>query len=164
MKFLIRSFFLISVSMLCLPMIAQVAPSSGKALCSALTPADFTKAGVPVTALQNANLDGQDGAYCVYQSKAGKVEFDIFYPAGATAKEVNATETTVLGEGGGKYQTVQLSGADAAHFSPSLAGQPNLAGIVIRKGRAVFDIVIPRGSNAQQQLFELAKIVIGRLK
>ncbi|HET8887295.1 MAG TPA: hypothetical protein VFQ41_00225 [Candidatus Angelobacter sp.] len=29
----------------------SIAPSSGKALCSALAPADFTKAGVPVQAL-----------------------------------------------------------------------------------------------------------------
>lgn len=60
----------------------SVAPSTGKAMCSALTPADFTKAGVPVQALSQANLDGNDGAYCVYQSKAGKVEFDIFFLPG----------------------------------------------------------------------------------
>jgi len=31
-----------------------------------------------------------------YQSKAGKVEFDIFFPAGANAREIEATEKTVL--------------------------------------------------------------------
>src|SRR6266852_5820338 len=35
-----------------------ITPSSGKALCSALTPADFTKAGVLVSGLRQANLDG----------------------------------------------------------------------------------------------------------
>jgi len=70
----------------------SVAPSTGKAMCSALTPADFTKAGVPVQSLSQANLDGNDGAYCVYQSKAGKVEFDIFFLAGKTPQEVIATE------------------------------------------------------------------------
>lgn len=34
-----------------------VEPSSGKGLCSALTPASLTKVGVPVTALQDANAD-----------------------------------------------------------------------------------------------------------
>src|SRR5262249_33776669 len=61
---------------------STIKPSSGKALCSALTPEDFTKAGVAVSALRQANLDGSDGAYCVYESKAGNVEFDIFFPAG----------------------------------------------------------------------------------
>ncbi|HEX3094713.1 MAG TPA: hypothetical protein VHW72_18895, partial [Candidatus Angelobacter sp.] len=59
----------------------SIAASSGKAMCSALAPADFTKAGVSVQTLSQANLDGNDGAYCVYQSKAGKVEFDIFFLA-----------------------------------------------------------------------------------
>ena len=78
----------------------SIAPSTGKAMCSALTPADFTKAGVPVQSLSQANLDGNDGAYCVYQSKAGKVEFDIFFLAGKTPQEISGTEKTVLGEGG----------------------------------------------------------------
>ena len=64
-----------------------------------------------MSALGEANLDGNDGAYCVYQSKAGKVEFDIFFPAGNTPKEVSATEDTVLGEGGGKSEPVKLAGA-----------------------------------------------------
>ena len=91
-----------------------IKPSSGKALCNALTPADFSKAGVPVSALSQANTDGNDGAYCVYKSSAGKVEFDIFYPAGANAAEVLATEKTVLGEGGSKYTPLKLAGADRA--------------------------------------------------
>ncbi|MBZ5532475.1 MAG: hypothetical protein LAO20_13675 [Acidobacteriia bacterium] len=146
------------------PASRSVAPSSGKALCSALTPADFTKAGVPVSALDQANLDGNDGAYCVYQSKAGKVEFDIFFLAGNTPKEVSATEQTVLGEGGGKFTPVQLAGADSAQISLSLADQPASACIVVRRGKAVFDIVIPRGAQARQQLLDLAQIVLSRLK
>lgn len=146
------------------PAAHSVAPSSGKALCSALTPADFTKAGVPVSALDQANLDGNDGAYCVYQSKAGKVEFDIFFLAGNTPKEVSATEQTVLGEGGGKFTPVPLAGADSAQISLSLADQPASACIVVRRGKAVFDIVVPRGAQARQQLLDLAQIVLGRLK
>jgi hypothetical protein len=135
--------------------------SSGKALCSALTPADFAKAGVPVSALRQANLDGTDGAYCVYVSKAGNVEFDIFFPAGATPGEVSATEKTVLGEVGGKSESVSIPGADNAQII--LASGPS-ASIVVRRGKAVFDINIPRSGNARQQLIALAQIVLGRLK
>lgn len=146
------------------PAARSVAPSSGKTLCSALTPADFTRTGVPVSALSQANLDGNEGAYCVYQSKAGKVEFDIFFPAGNTPAEVNATEKTVLGEGGSKFTPVHLAGADAAQISLSLADLPASAGIVVRRGKAVFNIVVPRGAKARQQLLGLAQIVLGRLK
>src|SRR6476661_920283 len=142
----------------------SIAPSSGKAMCSALTPGDFTKAGVPVQSLTQANLDGNDGAYCVYQSKAGKVEFDIFFLAGKTPQEVIATEKTVLGEGGAKYEHLQLSGADNAQISMALPDQPASAVIVVRKGKAVFDIMIPRSAGARQQLQQLAQIVLGRLK
>ena len=142
----------------------SVAPSTGKAMCSALTPADFTKAGVPVQALSQANLDGNDGAYCVYQSKAGKVEFDIFFLAGKTPQEINATEKTVLGEGGAKYEHLQLPGADDTQISMAMPDQPASAVIVVRKGKAVFDIMSPRSAGARQQLQQLAQIVLGRLK
>jgi len=142
----------------------SIAPSTGKAMCSALTPADFTKAGVPVQSLSQANLDGNDGAYCVYQSKAGKVEFDIFFLAGNTPQEVNGTEKTVLGEGGAKYEHLQLPGADDAQLSMAMPDQPASAVIVVRKGKAVFDIMIPRSAGARQQLQQLAQIVLDRLK
>jgi hypothetical protein len=143
------------------PASTTVAPSSGKALCSALTPADFTKAGVPVSGLRQANVDGTDGAYCVYDSKAGSVEFDIFFPAGANPVEVNATEKTVLGEIGAPYQPVMVPGAGTGHIALD-AGKS--ASIVVRKGNAVFDINIPKGPNARQQLIALAQVVLGRLK
>lgn len=142
----------------------SVAPGSGKALCSALTPADFTKAGVAVSALKEANLDGPQGAYCVYSSTAGKVEFDIFFPAGASAAEVRTTEKTVLGEGAARFQPTRLAGADQAQISLSMPDLPSSAGIVVRKGNAVFDIVVPRGTNSRQQLLALAQVVLGRLK
>ncbi len=140
---------------------ATVTPSSGKALCSALTPADFTKTGIPVSALRQANLDGTTGAYCVYDSKAGNVEFDIFFPAGANANEILATEKTVLGEVGGKTESVQLAGADDAQIPITT---DKTASIVVRKGKAVFDINIPKSAGARQQLLLLAQTVLGRLK
>src|SRR5262245_28513246 len=121
MKALSISFLMITVTLAAACGFAHaqgtIKPSSGKALCSALTPEDFTKAGVAVSALRQANLDGSDGAYCVYDSKAGNVEFDIFFPAGGSAAEVKATETTVLSEVGLTLQPVPLPGADAAHIS-----------------------------------------------
>ena len=143
---------------------ASVSPGTGKAMCSALTAADFSQKGVDVSGLSQANVDGTDGAYCVYQSKSGKVEFDIFFPAGANASEVSGTEKTVLAEGGGKYTQIQVAGADDAHFSSSLKDQPHSADIVVHRGKAVFDILIPSGPKSQQQLTALAQIVLGRLK
>jgi hypothetical protein len=133
-------------------------------MCSALAPADFTRQGTPVSALKEANLDGPEGAYCVYSSKAGKVEFDIFFPAGGNANEILQTEKTVLGEGRARYEHVQIPGADAAQFSMSLPDLPGSACIVTRKGKAVFTIVIPRTSRSRQQLMSLARTVLIRLK
>src|SRR5262249_7140108 len=95
----------------------KIAPSSGKSLCSALTPADFTKVGVPFSGLRKASVDGTTGAYCVYDSKAGEVEFDIFFPAGANPVEVNATERTVLAEIGAPFQPVPVPGAGTGHIA-----------------------------------------------
>lgn len=143
----------------------SVSPSSGKALCSALTPEDFTKAGVAVAALEQANTDGNDGAYCVYRSKAGKVEFDLFFPAGSSPNEVAATEKTVLGEGGGKYERIQLAGADSAQITLSVSGQPNpSAAIVVRRGKAVLSLLLPHSDKVREQLQALAKTALGRLK
>lgn len=138
-----------------------VTPSSGKALCSALTPADFMKVGVAVSGLRQANLDGTSGAYCVYDSKAGNVEFDIFFPAGANPTEVIATEKTVLGEVGGKSEPVQIAGADDAQIAITT---DKTASIVVRRGKAVFDINIPKNANVRQQLLLLAQVVLGRIK
>jgi hypothetical protein len=136
----------------------SIKPSSGKAMCSALTPADFTKAGVPVSAASPGADDNND-AYCQYASKAGKVEFDIFFPAGANAQEISNTERATLGDAGGKYEPIRLEGADRAQIS--LTGD---AIIVVRKGKVVFDIGIPKTANSRQQLLALAQIVLVRLK
>jgi hypothetical protein len=87
------------------------------------------------------------------------VEYDIFFPAGGNAEEISNTERATLGDAGGKYEPVRLDGADRA--------QINLTGdaiIVVRKGKAVFDIGIPKTSNARQQLLALAQVVLVRLK
>lgn len=141
----------------------KIAPSSGKALCSALTPADFTKAGVEVSALGSANVDSKEDVYCTYAGQAKKVEFDIFYPAGKSVDEARNAQRASMGDIGGKFAQVQVAGADEAH---SNAAHPNQgsASIVVLKGTAVFDINIPEGAKAEQQLEELARIVLSRMK
>jgi hypothetical protein len=141
-----------------------VAPSSGKALCSALTPGDFNNAGLPVTRIGAANIDGPASADCVYESKGAKVEFDIFFPAGSNIEEVDATERTVIAEveSDGKKEAVKISKADHAHFLPAPINKR--LSIVVRKGSTVFNIDVPDGPNARQQLTTLAELVLSRLK
>ena len=141
-----------------------IAPSSGKQLCSALTPADFTKAGVPVSALRNANVDDSASAYCVYDSKAGQVEFDIFYPAGDTPEAAKGTEKTVLAEVGGKFESIKLTGADSASLNLAVPGKQPSASIAVRWKTAVFNIGIPAGANAREQLLKLSQTVLMRLQ
>lgn len=143
---------------------ARIAPSSGKELCSALAPLDFTNAGVPVAALREANLDDKASAYCVYESKVGRVEFDIFYPAGETSQAVTETKKTVLGEVGGKFQNIKIAGADSADINLAVPGRRPSASIVVRRRRAVFTIDIPSRPNARQELRTLSQTVLSRLE
>jgi len=140
-----------------------VAPSSGKGLCSALTPADFKKVGIPVSRLQSANLDNDASAYCIYDSKAGKIEFDIFDPSGDTTEDAKNAQRAALAAIGGKFNPVHLAGADDAQSNSTHPNQGS-ATIAVRKGRIVFDIGIPAGTKAEQQLQTLAQIVLSRLK
>ncbi len=141
-----------------------VIPSSGKGMCSGVTPEDFTKVGIPVSALKEANLDGPASAYCVYVSNAGKVEFDIFFPAGETPDDAKGTMRAVLAEVGGKFEPVQIAGADEAQTNAAAPKDKYSASVAVRKGTAVFDINIPQNANARQQLVMLAETVLSRLK
>lgn len=165
---MIRTLLAAFASLLALHIVAQasakIAPHSGKELCSALTVADYNKAGVPVTALKEANLDNDANAYCVYDSKNGKVEFDIFYPAGESADDAKGTERTVLAEVGGKFENMQMAGADSAEIDLSVPGKQPSASIAVRWRTAVFTINIPAGSNARQQLTTLAETALIRLR
>ena len=83
---------------------AVIAPNTGRTMCSALTAEDFTRAGVKVKKLLDADGDADgdtdnDSAYCVYDADlAHHVEFDIFYPAGDTP-EPEAAEPDYEGAG-----------------------------------------------------------------
>lgn len=142
----------------------SIEPASGKEMCSALTPSDFTKAGVPVSRLRLANLDDNRSAYCIYESKAGKVEFDIFYPAGDTPAEAENAERVARGAIGGKFEAVKVSGADDAITNAGSPQGMDSAGIIVRKGTTMFNIGIPHSPQARQQLVALSETVVSRLK
>jgi hypothetical protein len=146
---------------------ADIAPSSGKKLCSALVPADFTKLGIPVKGLLSANVSPGDNtsAYCSYESKSGDIEFDVFYPAGKTPQEVLTTEKTVLTDGSeGKSEPSHVPGADSAKINLAITGKAPSAGITVRRKSLVLAIYIPASRNAKDQLISLAQTALGRLQ
>lgn len=140
-----------------------IAPASGKAMCSALTPEDFIRAGVPVLRLQEANLDDAKSAYCIFEGKSGKVEMDIYDPAGDTPAEAQNATRAAQAAIGGQFQTVLVEGADEASSNATSQGATD-SSIVVQKGTTVFNISIPKAADAQQQLVKLSEIVISRLK
>ena len=167
------SFIPQSVLMICaiVPVLISVAsfgqtvsPASGKAMCSALTPSDFTKVGVPVSQLRLANLDDNRSAYCIYDSKAGKVEFDIFYPAGDTPSDAQNAVRAAQGAIGGKFEPVKVSGADDANTNAGSSRSANSDSILVRTGTTVFNIGIPHSSQGSQRLITLSGMVISRAK
>jgi len=140
-----------------------IAPSSGKAMCSALTAADFTKVGVPVSRLREANLDDQKSAYCIYDSTAGKVEFDIYFPAGDTPAEAQNAVRAAQAAIGGHFVPFAVAGADEVSSNAASPNGPD-SSIVVRKGTTVFNIGIPQSPQALPQLVQLTLFVVSRLK
>jgi len=140
-----------------------VAPASGKAMCSALAPADFNKTGVQVSRLREANLDNDQSAYCIYDGEAGKSELDMYYPAGDTPAEAENALKAAQGAIGGKFEPVPVAGADEATTNAA-SSKGAAAAVVVRKGTTVFNISIPHSAKAQQQLVALSEIVLKRLK
>jgi len=141
-----------------------IAPASGKAMCSALTPADFTEVGVPASQLCLANLDDSRSAYCIYDNKEGKVEFDIFYPAGETPSDAQNAVRAAQGAIGGKFEPVKVSGADDANTNAGSSRSANSDSILVRTGTTVFNIGIPHSSQGSQRLITLSGMVISRAK
>jgi len=144
--------------------VQTIAPASGKAMCSVLTADDFTKNGVPVSRLREANLDDNKSAYCIYDAKTGKVELDIFYPAGETPAEGQNAQRAAQSAIGGKFEPVRVAGADEASTNAASPKGTDSASIVVRKGTTVFNISIPQGAQARQQLVTLSETAISRLK
>lgn len=142
---------------------AKIEPSSGKAMCAALSVSDFVKAGVPMTAIADQNSDDETNAYCGYNGKNGGAELDVFLPAGDTPIVAIGVERTIYGEAGGRFQPVTISGVDSAQISLAVPGKKPAAGIVVRRGLAVFSLYIPPSPNAREQLVSLAQTVLSRM-
>ncbi|HMF96136.1 MAG TPA: hypothetical protein VKE96_17655 [Vicinamibacterales bacterium] len=145
---------------------APIPPKSGASMC-VLTPADFQSAGVTNAAKPTANVqDGGGSVYCVYSGKSaatGGIELDVFYPAGSTVAEAQATYKTAVDEGP-PLKPISIPGADEAHWSASAtSGGPPFASLAVRRSTLVFTLGIPAGSNSQAQIVKLAGIVLQRL-
>ncbi|HXI31571.1 MAG TPA: hypothetical protein VNG89_24205 [Vicinamibacterales bacterium] len=144
---------------------APIQPKSGAAMC-ALTPADFQSAGVANAAKPTANVqDGGGSVYCVYSGKSaatGGIELDVFYPAGSTAAEAQATYKTAVEEGP-PLKPLSIAGADEAHWSASAtSGGPPFATLAVRRSTLVFTLGIPANGAAQTQIVKLAGLVLQR--
>lgn len=145
------------------PAASKIAPSSGKAMCAALSVSDFVKAGVPMIAIATQSSDDESNAYCGFQGKSGSAELDIFLPAGDTPEQAIGVERTIYGEAGGRFQPISVQGADSAQINLTLPGKKPAAGIAVRRGLAVFAVYIPESPNAREQLLSLAQTVLSRL-
>jgi hypothetical protein len=142
---------------------ARIEPSSGKAMCAILSVSDLAKAGVPMTAIAAQNSDDETNAYCGFQGKSGGAELDVFLPAGDTPEQAIGVERTVYGEVGGHFQPVTIAGVDSAQINLAVPGKKPSAGIVVRRGLAVFTLNIPANPHAREQLLSLAQTVLSRL-
>lgn len=116
-----------------------------------------------MAATASQNSDDETNAYCGFQGKAGSAELDVFLPAGDTPVEAIGVERTVYGEVGGHFEPVTLAGVNSAQVNLAVPGKTPSAGIVVRRGLAVFTLNIPASPNARRQLLSLAQIVLSRL-
>lgn len=133
----------------------------GESLCGLLGPGDFAAVGLPAAGVPTLSGDGSTEAYCVYagtSSATGGLEFDAFTSADA-AGSVDVY-TTVLGESAAGVPVPELAGVDAADLSLDAGG--TFASIAVRAGRLVFDIGLPRGSGARDQMLALSRLVLER--
>ena len=132
-------------------------------MCAALTSSDFTKAGIPVSGLRQVNLDDSRSAYCTYDSKAERTELDIYYPAGDTPAEAKNAARAAQNAIGGKFEPLSVAGADEATTNAGSPQGTDSVSIVVRWGTTVFNVSIPHGPQARQQLITLSETVVGRL-
>lgn len=145
---------------------ATVTLGTGAKMCAALVAADFKAVGLnpdPV-APRPPNSTEPAGAYCTY-TKAfpinGGLEFDIF---DGESDPVGVVKTMLSESGPGR--PAGLAGVDESVLNLSGEGEKGLktATLVVRHRRLVFGITIPASAKAQQQLFALAEVVLGRVK
>jgi hypothetical protein len=150
---------------------APIKPNTGAAMCGALTPADFTAAGIAGTAKPQANVLHPTAAYCVFSGSSGEmggVELDVFYWAGMNETTVKEHEQTLLAQtggniGAGSYKKIQMNGVDSAYLGSALARNgPPFAGILVQRSALILIISIPPGPRAADQLMKLATVALQR--
>ncbi len=148
-----------------------VPAGTGKTMCSALNTSDFTSVGIQGTTGPRADVIHPTAAYCVYAGNSGMsggIEFDVYYPAGATPAAVKSHEHTLMMEAGGSvgegaYSTISMPGVDAAHLGTNMrTGKAPFDSLVVRKGNLIIIITIPATAHAPVQLKKLATIALGR--
>jgi hypothetical protein len=150
---------------------APIKPNTGAAMCGALTPADFTAAGIQGTAKPQANVLHPTAAYCVFSGTSGEmggVELDVFYWAGMNEATVKQHEQTLLAQtggnvGAGSYKKIQMNGVDSAYFGTALARNgPPFASILVQRAALIIIISAPPGPRASDQLTRLATVALQR--
>jgi hypothetical protein len=127
--------------------------TAGPDLCTLLSPADFTAAGVAGAGPPSKNSSDPTGFYCVYAGKSsatGGIEFDIF------VWDMPPTDDDMTVPGVYPEVTADVPGADRARYQ----ADPPLIGV--RSGNLVFNIGFPTSPTAQASAIALAKLVLSR--
>lgn len=162
-------FLSIGVLTCVLCLVGAVPKGAGAKMC-VLAPSDFAAAGISGTSQAAVNVDdGGNSAYCVYRGKSGAtggVELDVFYPAGASATDVEQTFKTVLASDPGvRYDPESVPGSSESMYSLQVPqkGHPDFAANAVRRGDLVFSISLPSSANAKSQLQQLSLMVLKRL-
>lgn len=136
---------------------ASVASDGKLGMCALLTGADLRAVGLaPELDPPTANVqDGGQSAWCDYSDA---IEFDIF-----VSDDPVAVQKTIFAEADNETtEPAGLTGADASFIGPpATSGGPS--NIVVRKGKMVFELSIPPGAQARDQLLSVARTVLKRL-
>jgi hypothetical protein len=146
---------------------APVKLSTGAKMCEALNAADLKGVGLSPDSPRPPNSTEKTGAYCTYTqafASAGGIELDVFDVDPADAKET--MKVTVGDACQGVSQPGNYPGVDESLSCPSVAGDKGTKSsvLVVRHRRLMFVLTIPAGPKAKDQLFALAKLVLGRVE
>ena len=129
-------------------------------LCDLLGPGDFSSVGINGASVATVNSDGPGSAYCTFTAQSaaqGGIELDVFVDDDAAS-----TYQTILDEIG-PVNDFPIPGVDESAGTDGVAGQADKpASVVVRKGKLVFTIAAPGGTNNSLALTQLALLVLAR--
>lgn len=132
--------------------------AKGGNFCGLLGPGDFAAVGVSGARTPTKNSDGPADAYCVYSGISGAtggIEFDIFIGDPVSSYQQIVANGALIAD-----TTGDLPGVD--NVGTVMNGPGNMAAIGVQKGAMTFDIDVPTGPKAREQLIALAKLVLER--